>query len=171
MFVICVAFVDNLRFWWNCNLYNSAVQGYAKNELIMLICIWSYGSWFCHHLILWTLWYWMVSESCCHDTFDLINQGWACLCRWEQGSWGPAGANLGPDGPRWVRCRTHEPCYLGPYDVSLSTTHCSGVQRFGVQSNNSTWSSTWLRGHHHIALEIAAAALICGKGRCWTQKK
>ena len=171
MFVIYVAFVDNLSFWWNCNWYHSAVQGYAKNEPIMRICIrlLHYGTWFCHHLILWPPWYWMVSELCCHDTFDLINQDWACLFRW----WPPEskvhGAQLGPTwvltAPRWVLCRTHELCYLGPYVVSVSKIICSGVHRFGVQSNNYTWSSISLKGHHHIALVIAAAALICGKGR------
>ena len=32
---------------------------------------------------------------------------------WQQGSWGPHGAHLGPTGPRWAPCWPHEPCYLG----------------------------------------------------------
>ena len=28
---------------------------------------------------------------------------------------GPAWAHLGPTGPRWVPCRSHDPCYLGTY--------------------------------------------------------
>ena len=35
---------------------------------------------------------------------------------WEQGLWGQHGAHLGPTGPRWVPCWSHEPCYLG-YDT------------------------------------------------------
>ena len=32
--------------------------------------------------------------------------------RW-QGSWGQHGAHLGPTGPRWAPCWSHELCYLG----------------------------------------------------------
>ena len=32
---------------------------------------------------------------------------------WEQGSWDQHGAHLGPTGPRWAQCWSHELCYLG----------------------------------------------------------
>ena len=31
----------------------------------------------------------------------------------KQGSWGQHGAHLGPVGPMWVPCRSHEPCAQG----------------------------------------------------------
>ena len=34
---------------------------------------------------------------------------------WQQCSWGPHGAHLGPVGPSWALCRPHESCYLGIY--------------------------------------------------------
>ena len=37
---------------------------------------------------------------------------WPCN-PWEQGSWGQHGTHLGPTGPRWATCWSHEPCYLG----------------------------------------------------------
>ena len=33
--------------------------------------------------------------------------------------WGQHGAHLGPTGPRWVPCWTHELCYLGLYGLSV----------------------------------------------------
>ena len=34
---------------------------------------------------------------------------------WRQNSWAQNGAQLGPAGPRWAPCWSHEPCYLGSY--------------------------------------------------------
>ena len=41
----------------------------------------------------------------CHDSIIYIP--------WEQGLWGQHGAHMGPTGPRWAPCWSHESCYLG----------------------------------------------------------
>ena len=38
---------------------------------------------------------------------------WYVIFPRYQGSWGQHGAHLGPVGPRWTPCWSHEPCYLG----------------------------------------------------------
>ena len=55
---------------------------------------------------------------CLLITWSLMSRGhqqswyWYRL-PWYQGSWGQHGAHLGPTGPRWVPCWSHELCHLG----------------------------------------------------------
>ena len=42
---------------------------------------------------------------------------------WEHDSWGQHGAHLGPTWFRGGPCRPHEPCYLGPFWMTLIGSH------------------------------------------------
>ena len=50
---------------------------------------------------------------------------------WYQGSWGQHGGHLGPTGPRWALCRSHESCYPG---VRLHYTVLILVRRWQMES-------------------------------------
>ena len=84
-----------------------------------IICIW------------WSIGGPNLSELSWHVTkYDLI---WS-LPRY-QSSWGQHGAHLGPVGPRWASCWSHEPCYQGIYpqeqrDLFLQNTDYESINPF-----------------------------------------
>ena len=55
---------------------------------------------------------WLGVASCPCRWSDL-KQMWYTVHPWEEGSLDRHGAHLGPTGPRWAPCWSHELCYLG----------------------------------------------------------
>ena len=47
--------------------------------------------------------------------FISIDLGSTQIPRFTWPIWGPPGAHLGPVGPRWAPCWSHEPCYQGRF--------------------------------------------------------
>ena len=65
-----------------------------------------------------------------------------------QSSWGQHGAHLGPVGPRWAPCWSHEPCYQRPYWAYHSLTLLSN-------SLNDSCDSRGIRGGCGAGVSIA----------------
>ena len=83
-----------------------------------------------------------------HTNITHLTLWWVCIGydpRW-QSSWGQQGAHLGPVGPRWAPCWSHEPCYQGCElpDMEMSKISLCNANVCISSSSASSFSSSSL---------------------------
>ena len=92
---------------------------------------------------------WWQAQQQCAETPLKLTSDWNVLNTgihhpyhpWKQDSWGQHGAYLGPTGPRWAPCRSHEPCYLGWFGETGARWEMGQVGHMAISRNPLIW---WL---------------------------